>query len=185
MNKRTSKLIEAWGLIILAFVTSVILVLFIARHSSTIESSLQTVGIFGPIISILLYGVLSITPIPSDPLTVINGAIFGPIAGSFISWLGNNLAAMIEYFIGEKIGMASNFEKNRKKLPFGLGKFPVNSIWFLIFGRFFPEFGGKIVSVTGGLYKVPIWRYIWTAAVANLFGSIIFAFGGYQLTRFF
>ena len=92
-----------------------------------------------------------------------------------------DLAAIIEYFIGRGLGQITDFDKQRKKLPFGLGKFPANSIWFLIFGRLVPSFGSKVVSIAGGVYHVPLWRYVWTAMVSNLFGSVVLALGGYSL----
>jgi uncharacterized membrane protein YdjX (TVP38/TMEM64 family) len=99
--------------------------------------------------------------------------------------MGNNLAAVIEYFIGMGLGKIADFEKQRSKLPFGLGKFPADSVWFLICARFVPSFGGKIVSITGGVYKVPFGKYLWTAMVSNIFGSIVLALGGYSLLHTF
>lgn len=137
-----SRKLQAWIFLIVAIGISIATLVFIAHNSDKIQSLIHSVGIAGPLVSILLYAVLSVTPIPSDPLTIINGAVFGPLFGILISWLGNNLAAMVEYYIGEGIGEISDFEKQRKRLPFGLGKFPADSPWFLIFGRFVPQFGG-------------------------------------------
>lgn len=164
-------------------VVFIVMIILFLRNFLQIETVIHSAGIAGPLISVFLYAILSLTPIPSDPISVLNGAIFGPFWGTIISWMGNNLAATVEYFIGEGIGQIADFEKNRKKLPFGLGKFPADSYWFLILARAIPGYGGKIVSVVGGIYKVSFWKYFWTAAVSNLLGSIAYSFGGYGLVK--
>ena len=175
-DERNSQIIAIFG-----FLLSVALVVIIAKNIRDIEIFIRNTGVLGPFVSIFLYGLLSITPVPTDPITVINGALFGPIIGALVSWWGNNLASVLEYFLGRSINNLADFERIRKKLPFGLGKFPVDSVWFLLFGRFVPQVGGKIVSLVGGIYKVPLKRYIWTAFLSNLLGSMLLALGGWAL----
>lgn len=183
MNKKQK--LYSWGILILTFVLSIVLIFFISKNKHSLKSFIHSPGIISPIISIMLYGLLSITPIPSDPLSVINGALFGPIMGSVISWMGNNVGALVEYFIAGNIGNVADFKKQKEKLPFGLGKFPADSVWFLIFGRFVPQFGGKLTSIIAGLYKVSLWRYIWTMTLANLPGSALLALGGHKILKLF
>lgn len=159
----------------------ILIIILFAKDIRNIERYIPTTGIAGPLFSILLMGILSATPIPTDPIVILNGAIFGPFMGIIVSWAGNNLASIIEYWIGRAIGTFSDFEKQKRKLPFGLDKFPADSPWFLIGGRFIPSFGGKLVSLAGGVYHVNFFRYLWTATIANLIGSIFFAYGGHLL----
>jgi len=59
----------------------------------------------------------------------------------------------------------------KEKLPFHLGKFPVDSPVFLIFARILPGYGSKFVSIVSGMNHVPMDTYICTSAVSNLFGA--------------
>lgn len=172
-------------LTLLAFLLPFLLIFYFGKQIRNIERFIPTTGISGPLLSILLMGLLSATPIPTDPLVVLNGAIFGPFIGFLVSWMGNNLAAIIEYFIGRGISTLTDFEKQRQKLPFGLAKLPVTSPWFLIFGRFVPQFGGKLVSLAGGVYHVDFYLYLWTAFASNLFGSVMLSYGGHFLLYLF
>jgi uncharacterized membrane protein YdjX (TVP38/TMEM64 family) len=138
-------------------------------------------GVWGLVISIFVYAALGITFIPSEPLTLLIGAMFGPWVAVLVSWIGNTLAAIVEYYIGQRIGSASNFLEKKEKLPFGLGNLPIDSPWFLIGGRAIPLYGAKAISVLAGVYHVPMPRYIWTTAVTILFGSLLFSFGGFGL----
>jgi uncharacterized membrane protein YdjX (TVP38/TMEM64 family) len=169
--------------LLLAFALSLTVVLFTSRHPELIEGFVRQTGVFGPAVIVGLYGLLGPSPIPSEALSLITGAVYGPVLGTFLSFTGNMLAAMIEYYIGAHIGTVADFEEQRKKLPFGLGRFPADSPWFLVFGRLVPGYGGKLVSVIGGMYKVPVWRYIWTAAIPTLAGSAVFVFGGSALVN--
>ncbi len=170
--------------IIIALITfgvPIVLIIVFKNDIKYVEKMIPSMGLLGPLLSILLMGILSATPIPTDPIVILNGAIFGPWIGVLISWMGNNLASVIEYFIGRGLGEIADFDKIKKKLPFGLSRFPADSIWFLLLGRLIPQFGGKIVSLTGGFYRVPVVRYLWTAFLSNLLGSILLAYGSYSL----
>lgn len=151
---------------------------FITTDLNKIKDFISQAGAWGIALSILLYALLGVTLIPSEPLTLFIGALFGPVLATLISWVGNTISAFIEYYIGTHIGSATNFEERKNKLPFGLGKLKVESPLFLIGGRMIPGYGPKVVSMMAGMYRVPLLRYLWTTAIPIFFGSVIFAFGG-------
>jgi len=156
---------------------------FLPGHMSFIEGYISSSGLWGLMVCILLYGLLGLTIIPSEPLTILTGAIFGPLAATIVAGLGNTLAAVIEYFLGGKIDKMTNFHEMKEKLPFGLGKLPLTSPTFQVLARMIPGYGPKVVSVLSGAYRVPMWTYIWTAAVPSFLGAAIFAYGGYSLLK--
>lgn len=181
MKKDTTNKIRNIVIITISFALPIVLIVIFGREIKNIKNFIPATGILGPLLSVLFMGILSATPIPTDPIVILNGAVFGPFYGVLISWMGNNLASVIEYFLGRGLGQITDFEKTKRSLPFGLGRFPADSVWFLLLGRLIPQFGGKIVSLTGGFYRVPIKRYLWTAFLSNLFGSILLAVGGSSL----
>ena len=155
----------------------------IAKNLHDVERIIEHMGFAGPVVIILLYGIFAATPITTDPLTVISGALFGPTMGIVISWIGNNIASMVEYYLGKQIGTITNFKTLKQKLPFGLSNLPVSSPWFLVFGRLIPGYGGKVISFMGGIYHVPLGVYLWTTALTNFFGSLLLSLGGYHIIR--
>jgi uncharacterized membrane protein YdjX (TVP38/TMEM64 family) len=169
---------------ILGIIIFVLVIYFLSKHTRSIESILFKSGPLAPLIAIILYPLLAPTPITTDPVTVVVGVIYGPFAGFLIAWIGNTLAALVEYYLGAKIEQATNFEGYKEKLPFGLGKLPIDSVGVLIFGRMIPGYGGKIISILAGVYKVPIKRFLWTTAITNLLGSFLLAYGGFGLVHF-
>lgn len=168
-------------------VIAVVFIYFVAKNLRDIETIVSHAGLAAPVVIIVLYGLFAITPISTDPLTVVTGAMFGPLFGVLISWIGNNVASLVEYYFGSHIGKITNFKEIRNKLPLGLGKLPINSPWFLIGGRLIPGYGGKIISILAGVHHVKLFLYFWTSALTNFLGSLLLVLGGYhiiQLIRF-
>jgi uncharacterized membrane protein YdjX (TVP38/TMEM64 family) len=168
------------NLIILILVI-VALLFIVSREMERVRTFISQSGWVGLVVSVGLYALLGASPIPSEPLTILLSTIFGPFSATLVAGTGNLLAAMVEYYIGEHLGSVASFEQRREKLPFGLGRFPVNSAIFMIAARMLPGYGPKFVSVICGMYRVPLWRYTWTAAIPTFLGSAIFAYGGFGL----
>lgn len=163
----------------------VVVIYLLVKNIRSVEMTIRHAGVAGPLVAIIIYGLFAVTPITTDPLTVVCGVIFGPFLGVLVSWLGNNVAATVEYYVGQRIGKATNLKKKKKDLPFILRFLPIDSPWFLILGRLIPGYGGKLISITAGIYHVPLKRYIWTTVLVNLLGSLLLAFGGYQIIHLF
>jgi uncharacterized membrane protein YdjX (TVP38/TMEM64 family) len=159
----------------------VTLLFIVSREMENVREFISKSGWIGLFVSVGLYALLGASPIPSEPLTILLSTIFGPFSATIVAGTGNLLAALVEYYIGEHIGNVASFEERRVKLPFGLGRFPVSSAPFMIAARMLPGYGPKFVSVICGVYRVPLWRYIWTAAIPTFLGAAIFAYGGFGL----
>ncbi|OIP84951.1 hypothetical protein AUK04_01840 [Candidatus Roizmanbacteria bacterium CG2_30_33_16] len=176
--KRHEKIWALAGLVI-----AMIFIYYVAKNLRDIKTIVSYAGLTAPVVIIILYALFAITPISTDPLTVVSSAMFGPLFGVLISWIGNCVASLVEYYFGSHIGKIANFKEIRKKLPFGLGKLPINSPWFLIGGRLIPGYGGKIISILAGVHHVKLILYLWTSALTNFLGSLFLVLGGYHIIR--
>jgi uncharacterized membrane protein YdjX (TVP38/TMEM64 family) len=174
---------KTWILILISFGLAILIVVYVAQHEQEVATFIQNLGLAGPLAVVGLYVTLGASPIPSDPLTLINGAVFGPVVGGLLAWLGTTLAALVEYYLGTKIGDATDFEEKRDDLPLGLGRMPVDSVWFLLGGRMLTGMGSKAVSLLSGIYGVSLWRYLWTTALTMLWGAMVYALGGFGLLK--
>jgi uncharacterized membrane protein YdjX (TVP38/TMEM64 family) len=159
--------------------------LLLPKYMKQIEEFIAVSGVWGPLICIVIYGILGLTVIPSEPLTILAGALFGPLLATLIAGTGNTLAAVVEYMLGGRVNQITNFAEKKAHLPFGLGKLPVDSVSFLILARLIPGYAPKIISLLAGIYKVPLVKYIWTTAIPIFIGAAIFAFGGSGLINIF
>ena len=120
-----------------------------------------------------IYALLGLTPIPSEPVTLLALTLRGPWIAIILVTVGNTLAALLEFKLGGNLGEMADFEKKKEKLPARLNQLPINSPIFLMAVRAIPGFGPKFVSLASGVYQVPLSTYLWTTMVANLVGSVI------------
>lgn len=180
MKEKTVKSVTS----IIGLALGILILYFVAKNIHDVERIIITAGMAGPAVAVALYALFAPTPVSTDSLTIICGAIYGPIYGTAISWMGNNIAALVEYFVGAHIRENTDFEKEKKKLPFGLSKLPINSVLVLTLGRMLPFYGSKVISIMAGMYGVPKKRYIWTSALINLTGAIMLSYGGFQFLNY-
>lgn len=176
---------QSISVLVFSIALVVIIVIIATQDMKLIEEFIRQSGAWGVIVSICVYAALGMTPIPSEPLTLFIGALFGPYMGLFIAGTGNTLSALVEYYLGMHIGNATNFIESKEKLPWGLGKLKVENPLFLVGARMVPGVGPKVVSFTAGIYRVPILRYLWTSALSVYLGAALFAFGGSGLKTLF
>ena len=152
---------------------------FVTNEMDWVRDFILHSGPLGFGLSILLFGVLGATPIPSEPLTIFLSTIYGPLLAMVATAIGNLLSALVEYLIGKNLGKLTNFKEWKQKLPFGLGSLPVDAPAFLLGARMLPGYGSKIVSLVAGFYHVPIGLYTWTTLVAITLGAALTAYAGY------
>lgn len=179
-KKQLWEQVVLWGVILAAGAVA----WWLTQHYEMTEVWVRSAGWWGPGVAISLYALLSLTPIPSDGLTVLCIVLYGWQMGFVLSWAGNTLAAMVEYFIFRDLRALTHFDVKKQPLPKWLKRFPVESVWFLVGVRFVPGVGGKVVSIMAGMYKIGWWRFLWTTAVANVLGSLLYIMIGWGLKVF-
>lgn len=135
------------------------------------------------LISLLVYVSFGLTFLPSIPLTLFIAVLIGPLQAAIVATVGNTIAALLEYQVGKTIGDVVDFDGIKSKLPFGLGKLPINSPYFLLAARSIPA-GTRGFSLVCGAYQVPMLSYTWTTFTMYLLSSLILAFGSAGLLNF-
>ena len=115
---------------------------------------------------------VSVSPLPGELVALLSSAIHGFWLGCAMNWLGWMLAAYLEYALVR--GTAREVEFGEEKLPKWLRRFPTDHPGFLIAGRFVP-LGSHVVNAVSGLRGLDLWRFTWTAAIANVPGAVIYA----------
>lgn len=178
ISSRENKIWTALSIILI-----VVVLYYLTKNISDVDILIQKAGVFGPLVALLAYIILAPTPISTDPLTAFMIVFFGPVLGVTIGWMGNNLGAFTEYFVGRSVGRSAKLSIVKKSLPFGLDKLPIGSPFILTFGRAIPGYGGKLISFMAGMYEVPIKTFLWTTLLINLIGATLLSFGGYGLVK--
>ena len=166
-------------LIYVAVIIAVLIALYIAleqtgtlvffENTANIRPWIEKQGLLGPLFIIgLLVIAIIMSPIPSAPIALAAGAIYGHTIGTFYIIIGSVLGATIAFFIARITGV----DVTRKWLGnhYGNGlKGSQNMLMLIIFvSRLLPFLSFDMVSYAAGVTSLSFWRF----AIATLAGII-------------
>jgi uncharacterized membrane protein YdjX (TVP38/TMEM64 family) len=139
-----------------------------------IESLGPAMYVAAPLFMLLV----AILPFPAEVPAMLNGAIFGPVWGTAVTWAGAMLGAQISFELAHRFGrpLAARF------LPNGMervDRVALSTGWEgLLTLRLVPAVAFTAINWTAGLTRIPRWRFTWTTAVGILPGAIVFTASG-------
>jgi len=130
-------------------------------------------GLFGPLIIIFLIAVaIIVTPIPSAPVAIVSGALYGHTFGTIYVVIGALLGALGAFMISRKLGYDYINKKLHQKIPEKiLGS--QNTLMMIVFvTRLAPFISFDVISYAAGLTKLTLLRF----TLATLMGIIPISF---------
>lgn len=71
---------------------------------STIRTTIDGAGAWGPVLFVVAYIVLTVLLVPGSPLTIAAGILFGPAAGTFLVVIGASIGATGAFLWGRRLG---------------------------------------------------------------------------------
>lgn len=126
-----------------------------------------------------LMAAAAILPIPAEAPAMLNGMLFGPLAGTAVTWCGAMLGAWISFELARSLGrpLAERFLK-----PEALARADevvANAGWGgMLVARFVPFIAFTALNWGAGLTPVSRWRFLWTTGLGILPGAIVFTSSG-------
>jgi uncharacterized membrane protein YdjX (TVP38/TMEM64 family) len=163
------------GLLVASFALAALVIYF----QPDVERTIRSLGIAAFPLAIAIFAVVASAPFSvTDALAVMNGAIFGPVAGSIINTIGLVLAAMLGYWVNRHAANLFDLDAYLERLPHWVKRFPVGSPAFLIAVRIIPGFGGTVATATAAAFRIPVWVHVWTmCAIAVPICTLLAIFG--------
>ena len=152
----------------------------ILENSALLKSNIYELGSLGPLIIILSMMIAIImSPIPSAPIALAAGALYGHTWGTLYVLIGSSLGAIIAFSIARLLGY------DILQRWFG-GKLAVNwpgsqntLMGIVFFSRLLPFVSFDIVSYIAGLTALSFWRFCIATIVGIAPASFLLAhFGG-------
>ncbi|GMA60109.1 TVP38/TMEM64 family protein [Alicyclobacillus fastidiosus] len=130
---------------------------------------IQSTGLLGILIAVVLMAVLSILPLPSEFLMIVIMKIFGPWWGILLSWIGTMTAAIVTFLLARHFGrrLLSHFisEDRFGQISNWIGNRGISG---LIMVRIIP-FPFIVVNYAAGVLKsIRLRDFIWTSAVGGI-----------------
>lgn len=131
--------------------------------------SVKQLGFWGPLvyISILALSVV-ISPIPSAPLAVVAGVIWGPILAGVYSIIGGFIGSLVAYFLGRTLGRSAIKALTGKAIYFSKRRGEVYLGWLIFITRLLPVLSFDLISYGAGITGISLPIY----ATATLLGMI-------------
>ncbi len=140
---------------------------------------LDGVGVWAYVLAPLLMALVAVFPVPAEFPAVLNGMMFGTVAGTLITWTGALAGAQISFELARRLGrpLAERFVK-----PSALEKADEVVLradwWGMLLPRFIPLIAFTALNWGAGLTAVPRWRFFWTTAIGILPGALVFTASG-------
>jgi len=149
------------------------------REINYIESTIQSFGPGAPIVFILIMMLaVIISPLPSMPLTVASGMIWGPVHGAIYSVLGALLGAIVCFSIARGFGKEIVKKMIRKEITL-YGQVSDNKLGMIIFiARLLPIFQFDIISYGAGITNISLWRFTLATTLGMIPMTFLFAYSG-------
>ncbi len=129
----------------------------------------DTLGAVGPVAVIALMVVaILVSPLPSAPIALAAGAVYGHVWGTLYVLVGSEIGALAAFAIARFFGFDLLHKWFGKQLNSGLAG-SQNVLMFTVFAsRLLPFISFDIVSYAAGLTALKFWRF----AIATLAGII-------------
>ena len=178
-SKRPNKAVMKAIVLLIFIVTAIILVRFTPVKdyltAEALSRFLDSAGIWGPVVFMLIYAVGVCLFLPGTLLTGLGAAIFGAYWGFVYVWFGAIAGASAAFLIGRTLGRefaASLIGDRLKKYDDAIGRNGFATVLYLrlVYFPFTPMNFGM------GLTKVRFWDYFAGTGLGIIVGTFIFTF---------
>ncbi|MBZ0115219.1 MAG: TVP38/TMEM64 family protein [Thermoanaerobaculia bacterium] len=137
-----------------------------------IEQRLLAAGPFAPVLFILMMCATVLSPVPTFPLDILAGRVFGPVLGTLYAVTGATLGATGSFLIARWLGrdLIARFLKGHINFCQRCSNRLLTKVVFL--ARLVPAVSFDMVSYGAGLTKMSLARF----AIASFFGMLPLTF---------
>jgi len=147
---------------------------------STIQTYLDSWGVWAPVLFIVLYIIATIAFIPGLLVTMMSGLAFGPWWGTLIVSIGSTIGATLAFIIARYVARESIEGFLSKQAWFGKFKNSIeeNGFNFVLFVRLVPLFPFNGLNYACGLVPLKMKDYILGSILGMLPGTFAYVYLG-------
>lgn len=176
MNK---KLVKRLMLLLVAVGIGAVIVYRDQLDATALQVWIENAGAAGPLLFMLVYIIGTIFFFPGSVLTLLGGALFGPVAGTFYNLTAATIGAMLSFMVARFLAadwVANKTGGRLKQLINGVE----NEGWrFVAFVRLVPLFPFNILNYALGLTRISFTQYSIATYICMLPGAIAYTYLGY------
>ena len=169
-------------LLLLVIVVAGIAVAFMYRDrfdAAALEQWVQQAGFVGPLLFMLIYAIATVFFLPGSVLTLVGGALFGPVMGTFYNLTGASLGALLAFLVARYLASDWVEQKTGGKLK-QLKQGVEDEGWrFVAFVRLVPLFPFNLLNYALGLTRIRLSHYLVATYLCMLPGAFAYTYLGY------
>jgi uncharacterized membrane protein YdjX (TVP38/TMEM64 family) len=169
-------------ILLLAAVIAVMVLAYlfnVGEKIKSLQSWIQSLGVWGPAIFVLIYAGATLAALPGVALTAVAGGIFGAVTGTIAVSLGSTLGAALaflaaRYFARSSIESWLAGNQRFQKLDRMVEK---QGAIVVAITRLVPLFPFNLLNFGFGLTKVPFGTYVLYSWLCMLPGTLLYVVG--------
>jgi len=147
--------------------------------AAALENWVNSAGTAGPLLFMAIYALVTVLFLPGSVITLVGGALFGPVWGTLWNLTGATIGASLAFLIARYLGadwVARRAGPRIKRLDEGV---TAEGWRFVAFVRLVPLFPFNLLNYALGLTRIPFLAYVLATWVFMLPGAIAYTWLGY------
>ncbi len=171
-----------WKFLLLVFIV-VGIALVVTYHNqlnaTVIQNWIRTAGDAAPLLFMLVYIIGTVFFFPGMVLTLLGGALFGPLLGTFYNLIAATIGSMLSFLIARYLASGWVEKKAGGKLKQLINGVENEGWRFIAFTRLVPLFPFNLLNYTLGLTKIKFSHYSLATFIFMLPGALAYTYLGY------
>lgn len=145
---------------------------------------LARTGPWGPVLVIVLQVLQAVvSPLPSWPVTVAAGALYGPVIGTLYCLMGGTIGAAVNFGLARRFGQPLVRRTVGEKWVERAGRLgPVHFLVLSLFGRLIPIASFDAVAYVAGISRLGLPVFLGVAVLGQAPAFLAYAYFGSDLT---
>lgn len=144
-----------------------------------LEALLTRLGPWAPVVYIGIYTVAPVFFLPGSALTLVGGALFGPLWGTAYTIVGATMGGTLSFLLARYL-IRSWAERKASRLLQPINQGLRESGWmYLAITRLIPLFPFNLLNYAYGLTILPLWQYVVVSFITMLPGTFVYVYLGY------
>lgn len=149
---------------------------------AALRARIESLGLWGPLAVVALMTVaILVSPLPSAPVALASGAVYGHFWGTVYVLAGSEIGAVAAFLIARFLGYEALHRRFGDRLSFGLAG-SQNALMATVFvTRLLPFLSFDLVSYAAGLTVLSLWRFVVATLAGILPASFVLAHFGSEM----
>ena len=136
---------------------------------SAVEELIASWGMWAVACSIMLMVLHSFVPFPAELVAIANGALYGPIWGTVITWTGAMLGAYLAFGLARWLGRPFVRQVVAPRHQAAIDRWALRQGGGALFlSRFVPVISFNLINYAAGLTAISWWTFTWATGLGIL-----------------